>query len=345
MGEQIEHLRDFDLQAAAPALLDLDAIKARTNHAYIESSIAWVLIAEVEKLRVENQELRTLAKIGTWHNECRPNRHQAARELEKSQAIINKLADTISDLRAELAARGPVREAVPPRGSVLCEGKLHENQDNSANDSLRGLIRPVLPNWRCDEKGPSDQRDDTGTDRPRVGHDAGERRESGSGQDRDHDSAPLQPVDASQGSAADTTPIAAVREVVTPQSAYLEIETLPEPAARYGVPQSEAFELWWERDGQYIDPDTSDVPWFDSVSAHRLWQRAGGDRFRKRKELCALAFIAATAQSRNYTANAAVEPTEVTFTNGRRVKLRAAEPAAPPSHGSRNERIDLVSVL
>lgn len=39
---------------------------------------------------------------------------------------------------------------------------------------------------------------------------------------------------------------------------------------------NEDFESWWASDGRFIDPDTSDVDWFD-----------------KRKELAALAFIAA----------------------------------------------------
>jgi hypothetical protein len=37
------------------------------------------------------------------------------------------------------------------------------------------------------------------------------------------------------------------------------------------------FENWWEEEGRFIDPDTSDVPWFD-----------------KRKELAGLAFVAAS---------------------------------------------------
>lgn len=35
------------------------------------------------------------------------------------------------------------------------------------------------------------------------------------------------------------------------------------------------FEQWWADDGQYVDPDTDDVPWFD-----------------KRKELAAIAYAA-----------------------------------------------------
>lgn len=36
------------------------------------------------------------------------------------------------------------------------------------------------------------------------------------------------------------------------------------------------FESWWASDGRFIDPDIDDVPWFD-----------------KRKELCAIAWLAA----------------------------------------------------
>lgn len=64
------------------------------------------------------------------------------------------------------------------------------------------------------------------------------------------------------------------------------------------------FEDWWSRDGKYIDPDTSDVPWFD-----------------KRKGLAAQAFDAAMQMSRNYVADDAAEPEQVTFANGRVVTI------------------------
>lgn len=67
---------------------------------------------------------------------------------------------------------------------------------------------------------------------------------------------------------------------------------------------NEAFEDWWNRVGQYYDPDFSDVPWFD-----------------KRKFLAEIAFDAATGQSRNYVADEAINPTQVNFANGRIVKL------------------------
>ncbi len=45
---------------------------------------------------------------------------------------------------------------------------------------------------------------------------------------------------------------------------------------------SSAFEKWWEEAGQYYDPDSSDVPWFD-----------------KRKELAREAFNAAVIHCTN----------------------------------------------
>lgn len=68
----------------------------------------------------------------------------------------------------------------------------------------------------------------------------------------------------------------------------------------------DAFDEWWSREGQFLDPDTDDVPWFD-----------------KREGLARLAFEAATAQSRNYVANKDTFPSEVTFSNGRIVRMRA----------------------
>lgn len=64
------------------------------------------------------------------------------------------------------------------------------------------------------------------------------------------------------------------------------------------------FEDWWHRDGKFIDPDFSDVPWFD-----------------KRKGLAAAAFEAAMNMSRNYVADDAVAPDQFTFANGRVVTL------------------------
>lgn len=30
---------------------------------------------------------------------------------------------------------------------------------------------------------------------------------------------------------------------------------------------AEAFAVWWNADGRFLDPDTSDVPWFDKREA------------------------------------------------------------------------------
>lgn len=70
---------------------------------------------------------------------------------------------------------------------------------------------------------------------------------------------------------------------------------------------SAAFEDWWDRIGFNVDPDTSDVPWYD-----------------KRKGLAEIAFAAAFAQSGNYVANDETFPSQVTFSNGRIVRINVA---------------------
>lgn len=67
---------------------------------------------------------------------------------------------------------------------------------------------------------------------------------------------------------------------------------------------SDLFEDWWHRDGKFIDPDTSDVPWFD-----------------KRKGLAERAFIAAMAMSRSYVADDDTWPQQFKFVNGRVVTV------------------------
>ena len=62
------------------------------------------------------------------------------------------------------------------------------------------------------------------------------------------------------------------------------------------------FEEWWSRVGKFIDPDASDVPWYD-----------------KRKRLAEAAFMAAKAESGNYIADDSIEPHAITFANGRQV--------------------------
>jgi hypothetical protein len=68
--------------------------------------------------------------------------------------------------------------------------------------------------------------------------------------------------------------------------------------------QEKLFEEWWSKDGRFIDPDTSDVPWFD-----------------KRKGLASQAFDAAMQMSRNYTADDETNPDQIKFSNGRIVTV------------------------
>ena len=51
----------------------------------------------------ERDQYKALASVGTWHKDCRPNRHMAAETIQKQQATIDKLADTISELQARLS--------------------------------------------------------------------------------------------------------------------------------------------------------------------------------------------------------------------------------------------------
>ena len=70
------------------------------------------------------------------------------------------------------------------------------------------------------------------------------------------------------------------------------------------------FEKWWQEEGRWLDPDTSDVPWFD-----------------KRQGLAEMAFEAGIkcgmARAGNYTANTEIDPTVVEFANGRTVSIGA----------------------
>lgn len=59
------------------------------------------LVEQRDRALEERDTYRTLAAIGAWHKDCRPNREMAAREIQKSQAVINKLADTITALTIE----------------------------------------------------------------------------------------------------------------------------------------------------------------------------------------------------------------------------------------------------
>lgn len=79
---------------------------------------------------------------------------------------------------------------------------------------------------------------------------------------------------------------------------------MPDDRLPEGWNAHDVFNRWWEREGVSLDPDTQDVPWFD-----------------KRRALAEMAFRAALHASRNYIADTETEPQEITFLNGRRVRL------------------------
>ncbi len=59
----------------------------------------------VKELRQQLATYKTLASVGAWHDECRPNRQQAAETIAKQQAENDKLADAITELRQQLRAQ------------------------------------------------------------------------------------------------------------------------------------------------------------------------------------------------------------------------------------------------
>jgi hypothetical protein len=69
-------------------------------------------------------------------------------------------------------------------------------------------------------------------------------------------------------------------------------------------PEAKAFRDWWDKDGRFYDPDTSDVPWFD-----------------KREFLAEYAFDAARAGMGNFTVDDEAHPTRATFACGRTVHV------------------------
>lgn len=82
--------------------------------------------AENRRLRQENRELKTLAKVGLWHDDCRLNRRQAVEIIEKMSIVEGKLVETITELRTQLqeseANRARVeseRDALDPRKQML----------------------------------------------------------------------------------------------------------------------------------------------------------------------------------------------------------------------------------
>lgn len=47
-------------------------------------------------------------------------------------------------------------------------------------------------------------------------------------------------------------------------------------AAHVPQPTEQEFDVWWEKDGKFFDPDTADVPWYDKRKflAEYAWHRA-----------------------------------------------------------------------
>ncbi len=60
--------------------------------------------AEREEARTSRDEFKALASVGTWHKDCRPNRHKAADEIQKSQQRIDTLAEALTHAREEIAS-------------------------------------------------------------------------------------------------------------------------------------------------------------------------------------------------------------------------------------------------
>lgn len=72
---------------------------------------------------------------------------------------------------------------------------------------------------------------------------------------------------------------------------------------RFADHEQNLFDEWWGREGRFIDPDTSDIPWYD-----------------KRRALAEHAFHIAMAISRNYVADDDTDALQFTFANGRIVQ-------------------------
>lgn len=81
------------------------------SHERLRASLV-AMTEERDALQRERDEYRTLSRIGRWHSECRPNRVQAAREFEKLQATIDKMADAVSESNRRAEAAEQERDAL-----------------------------------------------------------------------------------------------------------------------------------------------------------------------------------------------------------------------------------------
>ncbi len=84
--------------AADPCWCGVSVGAGRDHSAWCIAARAALSASPAETIRQERDIYKALAAVGTWHDDCRPNREMAARELAKSQAIIDKLADRITEL-------------------------------------------------------------------------------------------------------------------------------------------------------------------------------------------------------------------------------------------------------
>lgn len=94
---------------------------ARAVHALVQAPAASG-VAELEAMRTSRDEYKALASVGTWHNDCRPNRHKAAEEIQKSQQRIDALVDQIAALTAAPAVSGV------PTGQLVVDIALGPNR-------------------------------------------------------------------------------------------------------------------------------------------------------------------------------------------------------------------------
>jgi hypothetical protein len=84
----------------------------------------------VDGLLNDRDDYKTLARVGRWHNECRPNRNQAAQTIRDMQATIDRMADAVSEAnRARERTEAELRIAVEcdpqPHHGVVCSLGSH----------------------------------------------------------------------------------------------------------------------------------------------------------------------------------------------------------------------------
>lgn len=106
------------------------------------------LLAQLTRLEQERDDYKRLSAIGTWHNECRPNRWMAARELEKSQAVIDKMADAVTALTAE---RDALNETLNRHADTIMELAGERNALKTERDALAARLQ-----WQPMETAPKD---------------------------------------------------------------------------------------------------------------------------------------------------------------------------------------------